>query len=60
MELISDRKTLVVGSAQGKLLSAEVGLSFSGGVDPMTGVVIDQHHRPAVAQGARNPVLQRL
>ena len=31
-------------SAKGELLSAEVGLSFWGGVDPQTGVVIDQHH----------------
>jgi predicted aconitase/predicted aconitase with swiveling domain len=35
---------LVAGDAQGELLSAMVGLSFWGGVDPQTGVVIDQHH----------------
>jgi cis-L-3-hydroxyproline dehydratase len=44
VELVSDGKTLVAGSAQGKLLSSEVGLSFWGGVDPLTGTVIDQHH----------------
>jgi hypothetical protein len=44
MELIRLGKTLVTGSAKGELLSAEVGLSFWGGVDPQTGVVIDQHH----------------
>jgi predicted aconitase/predicted aconitase with swiveling domain len=35
---------LVAGEAGGELLSAEVGLSFWGGVDPQTGIVIDQHH----------------
>ncbi|MBQ0822052.1 DUF521 domain-containing protein [Microvirga sp. HBU67558] len=44
MELIRHGKTLVTGSAEGELLSAEMGLSFWGGVDPQTGVVIDQHH----------------
>ena len=44
MELIRHGKTLVTGSAKGESLSAEVGLSFWGGVDPQTGVVIDQHH----------------
>ena len=44
MELISQGKALVMGSAQGELLSSEVGLSFWGGVDPLTGIVIDQHH----------------
>jgi predicted aconitase with swiveling domain len=44
VELVSDGRTLVAGSAQGKLLSSEVGLSFWGGVDPLTGIVIDQHH----------------
>lgn len=44
MELIRHGRTLVAGDAQGELLSAMVGLSFWGGVDPQTGVVIDQHH----------------
>ena len=44
MELISHGRTLVAGDAMGELLSAMVGLSFWGGVDPRTGVVIDQHH----------------
>jgi cis-L-3-hydroxyproline dehydratase len=44
VELISHGQTLVTGSAKGELLSAEVGLSFWGGVNPQTGVVIDQHH----------------
>jgi predicted aconitase/predicted aconitase with swiveling domain len=44
VELVSHGRTLVAGSAQGNLLSSEVGLSFWGGVDPLTGVVIDQHH----------------
>ncbi|WP_262299439.1 cis-3-hydroxy-L-proline dehydratase [Microvirga sesbaniae] len=44
MQLIRYGKTLVTGSGKGELLSAEVRLSFWGGVDPQTGVVIDQHH----------------
>ncbi|GEO19046.1 cis-3-hydroxy-L-proline dehydratase [Microvirga aerophila] len=44
MEFISHGRTLVAGDAKGELLSALVGLSFWGGVDPQTGVVIDQHH----------------
>nr|WP_197978081.1 aconitase X [Rhizobium sp. CFBP 8752] len=35
---------MVAGSGQGELLSSQVGLSFWGGVDPLTGTVIDQHH----------------
>jgi cis-L-3-hydroxyproline dehydratase len=42
--LTSCGRTLVAGDAGGELLSAGVGLSFWGGVDPQTGVVIDQHH----------------
>ncbi|CAM3781535.1 hypothetical protein CCOS865_03932 [Pseudomonas reidholzensis] len=37
-------RSLVAGAAQGELLFAEVGLSFWGGVDPLTGEVIDRHH----------------
>src|SRR5215210_1371295 len=44
MDLMSHGRSLMEGYAQGELLSAEVGLSFWGGVDPLTGVVIDQHH----------------
>jgi predicted aconitase with swiveling domain len=44
VELIRYGRTLVAGKAQGQLLSAMVGLSFWGGVDPQTSVVIDQHH----------------
>jgi cis-L-3-hydroxyproline dehydratase len=44
VELVRDGKRLVAGSGQGKLLSSQVGLSFWGGVDPLTGTVIDQHH----------------
>ena len=35
---------LVGGSASGKVLYADVGLSFWGGVDPLTGDVIDHTH----------------
>lgn len=44
MELVRDGKRLVAGRGQGKLLTSQVGLSFWGGVDPLTGTVIDQHH----------------
>jgi len=37
--------TLVVkANAQGKVLYCEQGISFWGGVDPNTGVIIDAHH----------------
>lgn len=35
---------LVQGEANGELLSCQEGLSFWGGVDPDTGVIIDVHH----------------
>src|SRR5215471_4010093 len=35
---------LVPGTAAGRILFADVGLSFMGGVDPVTGTVIDVHH----------------
>jgi predicted aconitase/predicted aconitase with swiveling domain len=37
-------RCLVQGTAQGEVLYADTGLSFWGGVDAFTGVVIDQHH----------------
>ena len=37
-------KVLVPGTASGSLLVADTGLSFWGGVDPLSGDVIDQHH----------------
>ena len=43
MEFISHSRTLVAGDVRGELPSALVGLSFWGGVDLQTGVVIDQH-----------------
>lgn len=36
--------TLVNGSAKGPILAADTGLSFWGGVDALTGDIIDQHH----------------
>lgn len=36
--------SLISGTAAGTLLHATVPLSFWGGVDPLTGIVIDQHH----------------
>ena len=37
-------RCLVPGAAEGELLHADVGLSFMGGVDSLTGRVIDTHH----------------
>lgn len=39
-----DGECLVAGTGAGELLFADVGLSFMGGVDPRTGIVIDTHH----------------
>jgi predicted aconitase/predicted aconitase with swiveling domain len=35
---------VVAGSASGEVLWSDVPLSFMGGVDPLTGIVIDTHH----------------
>lgn len=48
--------SLVEGAGHGALLFADVGLSFWGGVDPMTGAVIDQHH-PLCGQSLAGRVL---
>ncbi|MHB8695148.1 MAG: cis-3-hydroxy-L-proline dehydratase [Solirubrobacteraceae bacterium] len=37
-------EVVVPGSAAGPLLFADVGISFMGGIDPATGVVVDTHH----------------
>jgi cis-L-3-hydroxyproline dehydratase len=37
-------RSLVDGKAHGKVLHANTGLSFWGGVDPQTGIVIDRRH----------------
>ncbi|MCD5996126.1 aconitase family protein [Pseudomonas sp. CDFA 602] len=37
-------RSLIEGCAQGELLFADTGLSFWGGVDPVSGEVIDRHH----------------
>lgn len=44
MGLVSQGKSLVEGEAEGDLLYADMALSFWGGVDPLTGIIIDQHH----------------
>lgn len=43
-EVSLNGRCLVPGSAQGELLYADVALSFWGGVEPLTGEVIDRHH----------------
>jgi predicted aconitase/predicted aconitase with swiveling domain len=51
---MSAARLLVPGVADGPLLMAETGLSFWGGVDPATGLVIDPRHplRGATVSGA--------
>jgi predicted aconitase/predicted aconitase with swiveling domain len=39
-----DGRALIAGEAEGELLFSAIGLSFWGGVDPATGIVIDHHH----------------
>ncbi|MBU28597.1 MAG: hypothetical protein CMD54_00615 [Gammaproteobacteria bacterium] len=41
---IEKNQLIVEGSASGKVLVCEEGLSFWGGVDPHTGAIIDAHH----------------
>jgi predicted aconitase/predicted aconitase with swiveling domain len=47
---------LVAGEAEGAILHSTVGLSFWGGVDPVTGIVIDQHH-PLVGESLAGRIL---
>ena len=44
MDSMVHGRSLAEGRAAGALLSADVGLSFWGGVDPLTGTIIDRHH----------------
>lgn len=42
--MTSEQRTLVEGSAVGAVLRLDEPLSFWGGLDPTTGMVIDTHH----------------
>ena len=37
-------QSIIPGQAEGAVLASAEGLSFWGGVDPLTGIVIDAHH----------------
>ncbi|WP_050527924.1 cis-3-hydroxy-L-proline dehydratase [Pseudorhodobacter aquimaris] len=37
-------QAIIAGRARGKVLASAEGISFWGGVDPLTGIVIDAHH----------------
>jgi predicted aconitase/predicted aconitase with swiveling domain len=41
---VSSARSVVAGTAEGAILFTEEGLSFWGGVDPVSGFVIDVHH----------------
>ncbi|MDZ4096772.1 MAG: aconitase X [Paracoccaceae bacterium] len=49
-------QTIIPGSASGNILACREGLSFWGGVDPVTGVVIDAHH-PLCGQSIAGKIL---
>ncbi|OQE18342.1 hypothetical protein PENSTE_c018G02237 [Penicillium steckii] len=49
-------RELIPGNTEGNLLSSDVPLSFWGGVDPETGIVIDSHH-PLVGQSVAGKIL---
>ena len=49
-------QAIIPGSASGAVLACNEGLSFWGGVDPLTGVVIDTHH-PLCGQSIAGKVL---
>lgn len=49
-------QALIAGRASGEVLHADVGLSFMGGVDAVTGRVIDVHH-PLCGQSVAGKVL---
>lgn len=48
--------SVVEGTATGELLVSNTGLSFWGGVNPLTGEIIDQHH-PLKGQSIKGKVL---
>ncbi|MFK7855271.1 MAG: aconitase X [Granulosicoccus sp.] len=48
--------SLVTGHTQGPILKSTVALSFWGGVDPVSGLVIDQHH-PLKGQNVAGSIL---
>ena len=49
-------QTIIPGSASGNILACSEGLSFWGGVDPVTGIVIDAHH-PLCGQSIAGKIL---
>ena len=49
-------QAIIPGSASGAILACREGLSFWGGVDPVTGIVIDAHH-PLCGQSIAGKVL---
>jgi predicted aconitase/predicted aconitase with swiveling domain len=49
-------QAIIPGSASGTVLACREGLSFWGGVDPVTGIVIDAHH-PLCGQSIAGKVL---
>jgi predicted aconitase/predicted aconitase with swiveling domain len=49
-------RELIPGSTEGQILASNVPLSFWGGVDPETGVVIDSHH-PLVGKSVAGKIL---
>ena len=49
-------QSIIPGQAFGRILATDEGLSFWGGVDPLTGVVIDAHH-PLCGQSISGRVL---
>ena len=49
-------QAIISGQASGTVLACEEGLSFWGGVDPLTGIVIDAHH-PLCGQSIAGRVL---
>jgi hypothetical protein len=49
-------QAIIPGRASGRILACDEGLSFWGGVDPLTGIVIDAHH-PLCGQSLAGKVL---
>jgi len=49
-------QAIIPGRASGTILACDEGLSFWGGVDPLTGIVIDAHH-PLCGQSLAGKVL---
>lgn len=56
MELNVDNRIIVRGVAIGKVVKSEIPISFFGGVDPKSGVILDENH-PLFGRSLKDVIL---